>query len=234
MEIRMAVTKTPKYAVSDSGDSVEIVERPKGGLTAILADGQGSGTFARITSNLVVSKAASLISEGARDGAVARAVHDYLYAIKNGKVSSTLTIISVDLDTKSIVVSRNSNCPVIIKKRNDIKILDEYVESIGFHKLMKPSITEFALAEDLVIVSFSDGILSAGKKTGLMMTVENIVDLVRESCPEEIDSLAETILESAIKMDKGKPSDDMTVVTVGICPYYDQKKIRRMRVSLPF
>src|SRR5690242_19966532 len=101
MEIKIGVAKINKYAMSECGDSVDVTERPSGGISVVLADGQGSGKSAKITSTLVVNKAVALIADGARDGAVARAVHDYLYVVKDGKVSSTLTLLSADMDTQT-------------------------------------------------------------------------------------------------------------------------------------
>ena len=43
MEVRIAVTKINKYASLESGDTLEVVERPNGGLSVVLADGQTSG-----------------------------------------------------------------------------------------------------------------------------------------------------------------------------------------------
>ena len=80
MEIKVGIAKTSKYAMEVCGDTCDIVERPYGGISVIIADGQGNGVAAHHTSSWVVNKAVSLISDGARDGAVARAVHDYLYA----------------------------------------------------------------------------------------------------------------------------------------------------------
>src|SRR3954451_345083 len=76
-KIRFCVAKVNKYAVRESGDTVEIVERPldtnfNGGLTAILVDGQGSGRSAKQTSNFVAAHCAELVKQGVRDGAVAR------------------------------------------------------------------------------------------------------------------------------------------------------------------
>ena len=34
MEVQLAVAKVNKYAVSESGDTLEVVERPNGGLPA--------------------------------------------------------------------------------------------------------------------------------------------------------------------------------------------------------
>src|SRR4030067_3469930 len=97
MEIKLAVAKINKYASSESGDTVEVVERPNGGLSVVIADGQSSGRGAKQVSNQVVRKVISLLSEGVRDGAAARAASDFLYTERKGKVSSTLNIASVDL-----------------------------------------------------------------------------------------------------------------------------------------
>ena len=69
MEIKIGLAKTTKYAMSHCGDSCDIAERPHGGISAIIADGQGNGLAAHHTSSWVVNKAVSLISDGARDGA---------------------------------------------------------------------------------------------------------------------------------------------------------------------
>ncbi len=114
MWIGTAVRKTARSGMSTSGDSVDVVERPRGGLSVVMADGQGSGPAAKRISNMVVSRAAGLIAEGARDGAVARAVHDSLYALRGGKIVCTLTILSVDLNTRTFVIARNGNAGALL------------------------------------------------------------------------------------------------------------------------
>jgi len=111
IEAQLAVAKINKYATAESGDTVEVVERPRGGVSLVMADGQRSGRSAKAISNIVVRKAISLLAEGVRDGAVARATHDYLHLERGGKVSAELTIISVDLVTSTLVISRNARCP---------------------------------------------------------------------------------------------------------------------------
>ena len=85
MEILISVAKINKYASPESGDTVEVIERPNGGMSVVLADGQSSGKGAKQVSNLVVRKVISLLSEGVRDGAAARAASDSLYTEKKGK-----------------------------------------------------------------------------------------------------------------------------------------------------
>ncbi|MGB7096977.1 MAG: hypothetical protein WBD62_20195, partial [Anaerolineales bacterium] len=108
MELCVGIAKIRKYATSESGDTVEVVERPKGGLSVVLADGQSSGQGAKWISTLVVRKVITLLAEGVRDGAAARAASDSLYTERSGKVSSTLNILSVDNQTKTLVITRNN------------------------------------------------------------------------------------------------------------------------------
>src|SRR3954447_5443404 len=100
LDVQLAVAKTNKYASRESGDTAEVVERPHGGFSVVLADGQRSGRSAKNLSHLVTAKAISMIKDGVRHGAVARSVHDLLYAHRAVKVSATLVILSVDLATR--------------------------------------------------------------------------------------------------------------------------------------
>src|SRR5512133_939912 len=123
MEISIAVAKTNKYATSESGDTLEFVERPNGGVLVVLADGQTSGRGAKSISLMVVRKVISLLAEGVRDGAAARAASDTLYAERNGKVSATLNILSADLQTGTLVITRNNPAPVFIARGERIECL---------------------------------------------------------------------------------------------------------------
>ena len=233
MEVKVGIAKINKYAVAECGDSVEIAERPRGGISAILADGQGSGKAAKNTSSLVVNKAAALIADGARDGAVARAVHDFLYALKDGKVSSTLTIISADVDTQTAVFCRNSNCPVIVKTSYGINIYDEEVGPIGVHKRMKPLLYQLPLEEGMIVLSYSDGIQAAGRKRGRNINRDKIIKLLNDSSPNDVAYLTESILECALEVDDYRPGDDMTVLAMGLSTSESLHRVQRVSISFP-
>ena len=217
MEIKIGIARTSKYAMEYCGDSCDIAERPHGGISAIIADGQGNGLAAHHTSSWVVNKATELISDGARDGAVARAVHDYLYAMKDRKVSCTLTVLSADIDTETIVISRNSNCPVIVKTEEYETVYDDEVGPIGVNRHMKPLIYEVPFEAGMVVVSYTDGIQAAGKKRNSSQADFNkIMGIIRDNTADDVDFIAKSIMDYAIEMDKNQPADDMTVVVMGI------------------
>ena len=97
IHIDIAVAKVPRHGASESGDTLEVIERPGGGLSVVLVDGQGSGRGAKTLSNLIATRAITQLKDGARDGVVARAVHDYLYTYRMGQASATLNRLHQDL-----------------------------------------------------------------------------------------------------------------------------------------
>ncbi len=138
MELNIAAAKVNKYAVSESGDTLEVVERPAGGISVVLADGQRSGPHAKRISNMVVRKVISLLAEGVRDGAAARAASDYLFHQRGGKVMATLNILSVDLATETLVITRNNPAPVYYMLRGELVTLDNDSQPVGFYRVYSP------------------------------------------------------------------------------------------------
>jgi serine phosphatase RsbU (regulator of sigma subunit) len=232
MEIQIAVAKINKYAVSESGDTLEVVERPHGGLSVVLADGQSSGRGAKAVSMMVVRKVISLLAEGVRDGAAARAASDALYAEKGGKVSSTLNIASLDMLTKSIVLTRNNPCPVLIAHNTDVKELEGEGKSIGTQRNSRPLIDEIPVEPGLTVVFFSDGLVHAGERRGTPMNSKaQLSDLLSRENPSA-QHIADSLLAIAINLDDGRPVDDCSVVVLKVLPHSGDNA-RRMNVRLP-
>lgn len=231
LEIQIAVAKVAKYAVSESGDTVEVVERPHGGISIVVSDGQRSGRSAKTISNLVARKAMSLLAEGVRDGAVARATHDYLRTHRGGKVSAELIITSVDLVTETLVISRNSRCPVLIQRQGAIEWLDEECDAIGIHRNTKPNIVEMPITLGLTGIIITDGIWRAGHHSGGAMDIVAVMAQM-EACGSA-QEIANRVLDAALTLDQGRPRDDSTVLVVKVAAHPQEQKIRRMEISLP-
>ena len=236
MQIQIAVAKIGKYASSESGDTLEMVERPGGGLSLVLVDGQRSGKSAKAISNLVAGKAVALLSEGVRDGAAARAAHDYLYMQRGGKVSATLNIASIDMVTKTLVLSRNSHCPLIVQTApHQQLVLDQPTPPIGVNRTNKPQITELALQTGMLTVIYTDGILSAGERKGQKLDPLAMVDQLYDKTMNNgsaAQTVADTLLAKALDLDDNRPSDDISILVLAVVAG-DTDGVRRMHVALP-
>ncbi len=231
MYAEFAVAKIGKYATSESGDTVEMVERPHGGMSFVMADGQRSGRSAKAISNIVTRKVIALLGEGARDGVAARAAHDYLYAMRGGKVRADLQILSVDMDSRTIVISRNTDCAALFIQDNTIRYLDEPAQPIGIYKTTRPVIHELSLQSSTGVVLFSDGIRHAGSRTNKQFEVATVLErLLNEDISAQ--ALADHLLETAHTADHGFALDDLTVLALYIHPA-PPDDVRRLRVVIP-
>ncbi len=231
MELQIGVAKINKYASSESGDTLEVVERPNGGLSVVLADGQRSGRSAKRISNIVVRKVVSLLAEGVRDGPAARAASDYLYAMRGGKVVSTLNILSVDLESYSLVISRNNPTPIYYIKNNKSKVLDEPSTPVGVYRNTKPIITELPLQAGLTVIAFTDGMVTAGERKATKIDIQKeLIECVGQECSAQ--QIADHMIALALELDDNRPIDDTSVVVLHVTPNRGDI-VRRMTVSLP-
>ena len=232
MEVQIAVAKINKYASSESGDTLEVTERPNGGLSVVLADGQTSGRGAKAVSMLVVRKVISLLAEGVRDGAAARAASDALYTEKDGKVSCTLNIASIDLESNTLVLSRNNPSPIFICRDEQIDCLDVESSPIGVRRDIRPIITEVEIEPGLIIVMYTDGLTHAGKRRGQPMDVCNAIQAMVEEQEPAPQELADALLAHAVNLDENRPADDVSVVVLKVTTK-NGDDVRRMSVRLP-
>ena len=232
MEVQIAVAKINKYASAESGDTLEVTERPNGGVSVVLADGQTSGRGAKAVSMLVVRKVISLLAEGVRDGAAARAASDALYTEKDGKVSCTLNIASVDLESNTLVLSRNNPSPIFICRDEQIDCLDAESSPIGIRRDIRPIITEVEIEPGLIIVMYTDGLTHAGKRRGQPMDVCNAIQAMVEEQDPTPQELADALLAHAVNLDENRPADDVSVVVLKVTTK-NGDDVRRMSVRLP-
>lgn len=232
MRLEVGWAKMPKGAIGESGDSIELVERPLGGLSLILADGQGSGPAARRISRMVAMKAVSLLADGSRDGAVARAVQDMLYAAREGRVSATLAILSADLSTRTAVIARNSPCPVVVRQGGIVFRLEGQAEAIGTYKRTRPAMTELPLLAGTVLATFSDGIIHAGRKYGRALDWEALDQELVALDPVHVGQWVQSVLERAILLDQMRPGDDMSIMALAVLED-ERAPLRWLRASIP-
>jgi serine phosphatase RsbU (regulator of sigma subunit) len=232
LTIDVAVAKTNKYASRESGDTVEIVERPGGGISVILADGQGSGRAAKALSLLVTAKVSALLKEGVRDGASARAANDFLFAMRNGQVSATLDILSVDLKTGTVVITRNSETACYARTDDGSELSAGAERPLGIHPRTRPWAAEIAIGPGVRVILVSDGITNSGRRVGLPPL--DLATISATASPEaSAAEIANLVLGEAITRDRDKPADDMSVVALTLPEHRQTTLVRRMGVEVP-
>lgn len=230
--IDVGVAKTEKYASRESGDTVELVERPGGGFSVVMIDGQGSGRAAKTLSLLLSSKAVALLKEGVRDGVVARATHDYLFAFRHGQVSATLDLLSIDLETRTIVITRNAESPMILGDRDTISARPSDSGPIGRYRWTKPTVTELPMRPGVEVILSTDGIAHSGRRTGREPLDFEAFGRQHFGQGKGAQALADALLDAVIERDGGRPGDDMAVVALALREGESAPAIRRVQMQV--
>lgn len=232
MHLSVAVSKIGKWAVSQSGDTLEMIERPRGGLSLVLADGQSSGPGAKATSIRVVRKVITELAEGVRDGAAARAANDMLHAHRAGRVSATLVILSVEADSQLLIITRCGNSVVYLRyPEHEVEALKIDVPSLGFYRYTRPHVERINLEPGLLAVACSDGLLHAGQRSGERMDVLASIEEIWQTS-QSARAVSDGLLNQAVALDDGRPRDDISVVALHV-QSGTPKGSRHLQVEMP-
>lgn len=231
MELRIAVAKIDKYGTSKSGDTVEVIERPNGGISVVLADGQLNGENNKAISTMVSHRVIGNISDGVRDGASIRATSSRIYAEHNGDVQSNLIVVSADLQTNTILISRNNPIPVFIISEEQVDCLSADSEPIGTRADISPSIVELPIKPSMAVIVFSDGVYNAGRQKSQNPDICTAIEALIEEQEPTAQEIADFLLHQAIRLDENRPNDDMSIVVMSISPQ-SIDRIRRMNVAM--
>ena len=231
MELRIAVAKINNALSAKSGDTVEIIERPNGGLSAVLADGRAAGQSNKGISTMISHRVIGNISEGVRDGSAIRAVSSRIFAEHNGRVQASLTVISADMQSNTILISRNSPVPVFIASEGQVDCLTTECDQIGLRPDSTPAIVELPIKAGLIVVAFSDGIQNAGRQSQQTFEISTTLESFLDEQEPTAQEIADFLLNQAIQMDNGRPLDDMSVIVMAVS-YQSPDQIRRMNVTM--
>lgn len=242
LEVRVAVAKVGCTTVTESGDTLEIIERPGGGLSFVLVDGEGTGRGAKTLSNLLATRAMALLKDGSRDITAVLAVHDYLYTYRMGQVAATINILSVDFSRGSIVMTRNNPAPFFMINTHGLHTYHEPAVPIGLYATTTPVITEFPVEPYTYILMFTDGLLHAGERFDTDIDLPNYLAGWSAIEGHDPEILTEELLARVLEVDHGEPTDDISILALAVLPTYKKRNgnsrviypVRRLSTSVPF
>lgn len=232
MEIQAAIAKIDQYSSNEEGNKVEIIERPNGGISIVLAEGKLNGNRSKGVSMKAVHAVLNLIAEGVPDSASARVVLHRIRDEHRDAADVNISIISCDLRSKTIVITKNNTVPVLTFEDGESRFLplDANPESHKYDPVVYQF--EFRLGQTFILVT--EGVQNAGaysdNKIDLLTALGSLYD--DDNDEPNVQDVANNLLNQAIAHDNGRPRDDMTVVVLKVSPA-NTKDIRRECVSFP-
>jgi uncharacterized protein YoaH (UPF0181 family) len=210
MELQAAISKTARYSSTAQGDNVEIIERPTEASPSSWLRVSSVAVGPRIVAMKAVHSILSLIANGMHDGAASRMVLSNIFEDYKGKAQVSLHIISCDLESQSIVITKNNTTPVVTVFEDAAEYL-RFDGRVQTAQALFPSVIQFEIEEGRDFILVSDGILQAGTQYEQPLDLRVLVESLFEDEEPTVQEVADAILNQAISQDVGRPQDDMTV-----------------------
>ncbi len=138
----------------------------------------------------------------------------------------------MDKQTNTLVITRNNPAPVLLVRNEALQVLDDQCTPVGLHRDTRPVISEVELEPGLIAVMYTDGLVHAGSRRGENMDVIACLEAILEEEEPSPQMIADDLLETAVRLDEGRPSDDISVVVLCVTSHIGDN-VRRMSVRLP-
>jgi len=144
-----------------------------------------------------------------------------------------MNILSADLQTQTLVISRNNPTPVFISQSDQIECISSESIPIGHARNIRPSITEISLIPRTTVVLYTDGVMRAGERFSQSIDFCSLIQAYLDEQEPSAQYIADALLSHAVRLDQNQPNDDMSVVVLRVIQS-SVDNIRRLSVRLPF
>ena len=192
-----------------SGDTHAVSKISNDKFLVALSDGMGSGTAAQTVSSVSLSLIESFYKAGLNSNLILNTVNKLL-AVNSDDTFTALDVAVVDLKNSSADFIKYGSPYGFIITRSGIKIVEGNNLPLGILEELSPSVCTSPLSDGDVILMLSDGVSDSFSSSA------ELVDFLRTLPAFNPQSLAESVLERAVKNYGGEKKDDMTALAVRI------------------
>jgi len=215
-QVLYGIEKANKDKEQISGDNFSLYHCREGQFVAALSDGMGSGIAAYKESEMVVDLLEQFLEAGFTKETAVRMINSALIVRSDAQVFSTIDISSLDLYTGICEFLKVGASTTFIRRENWVETISSTSLPAGvFHKL-DPDCTSKKLYDGDMVIMVTDGILDAlpaAHQESLMK------DIIMEHDTANPGELAGYILNRVQQYQDKEPTDDMTVLVMGIVKY---------------
>ena len=206
---QVVLTKT-KNKSDISGDNNLVTKLEDGKYMLAISDGMGSGVQANKSSNTVINMLKKLLTNGFNKEVSIGLINSSINLNSNEETYATIDIGIVDLSTGNIELVKNGACPTFIKSKNKVEVIKSVSFPAGMLEKIDLVVYDKDLKEEDIIIMCSDGILESNteyenKEIWLKNLLENIET-------NDIQKIANIIMQEAVDNGFGVAKDDMTVI----------------------
>lgn len=197
-----------------SGDSNIRTKLHDGKYMLAISDGMGSGEKAKKSSSTVIQMLKRLLTTGFDNDVSIGLINSAVTLNSNDETYATIDISVFNRSTGNIEFVKNGACPTFIKSKNKVEVIKAISLPAGIVDKIDLVVYDKDLKGGEIVVMCSDGILESNQE------LENkelwVKDMLENIETDDVQKIADIVLQEAIDNDYGIPKDDMTVLVAKI------------------
>lgn len=208
--LRVGIAKKIKDKSVVSGDTYIKTRLEDGKSLIALSDGMGSGPEAMKSSKVAMKMLERLLKTGFERETSVKLINGTMCLNADDDMYATLDISIFDLFTGNVEIVKNGSCPTFIKSGDDVQIIKSLCLPAGILENIDLVTFDRDLDDGDILVMCTDGIIDSNSEyNNKEMWVR---DLLSEIETDDVNKIADIILQEAIDNNLGRPKDDMTVI----------------------
>ncbi len=194
-----------KSGNAECGDSHSIIRLSHNRFLLALCDGMGSGQSAHRMSAITLGLIEDFYKVGFDNDIVLESVNKLL-AINNQEDYSTLDICLVDLDRQIADFIKVGAPYGLIKRETAVECVEGGALPIGALDSISPSVHKTTLSTKDIVIMATDGVMDA------FADREDMIEYVSKISTNNPQTIAESLLNEALRLNDMTAKDDMTVL----------------------
>ena len=194
-----------KSGNDECGDCHSIIRLNKNRFLLALCDGMGSGKSAHMMSAMTLGLIENFYKAGFDNDTILESVNKLL-AINNQENYSTLDVCLIDLDRELGDFIKVGAPFGLIKREGGVELIEGGALPIGALDNIRPSVKQYAITTKDIVILATDGITDA------FISQENMIEYVSKLATNNPQTIAESILNEALRLNEMQARDDMTVL----------------------
>jgi len=206
-DIIFGLTNYVKTGSAVSGDTHSLIRLGKNKFLVALCDGMGSGEKANRTSALTISLIENFYKAGFSNDLIVSSVNKLL-SINNQETFATLDLAIIDLNKQLVDFIKIGASYSYIKHENYLEKIDGGALPIGVLDNINPLVYKTSINNKSMIIMTTDGVADAFKDNEYF---ERFLKTIVSTNPQTV---AQTIIDEAVRQSDGEVKDDMTVLVV--------------------
>ena len=213
-KIKIASSNRAKNNSDISGDTSIQQKLHDGKFMMALSDGMGSGIKAKNSSSTVIKMLERLLTTGFDKDVSIGLINSSVNLNSNSETYASIDISVIDTNSGNIEFVKNGACPTFIKTKNKVEVIKAISLPAGIVENIDLVVYDKDLKGGEIIVMCSDGILES--KEELINKEIWVKDLLENIETEDVQKIANILLQEAIDNGYGIVKDDMTVLVAKV------------------